>query len=92
MVGNVLAIDGVTLSFGGLNALSGVSLSVRDGMIHGVIGPNGAGKTTLARILVGLEKADSGNIKYFGLPFKEKFGLLKKTFSIVFLTEILLAF
>ena len=42
-----LAISNVTLSFGGLNALSGVSLDIQPGLITSIIGPNGAGKTSL---------------------------------------------
>ncbi|GGL49495.1 ABC transporter ATP-binding protein [Sporolactobacillus putidus] len=45
--------------------LDDVSLTLREGEIYGLIGPSGAGKTTLVRILLGLEKADSGNVELF---------------------------
>lgn len=64
---NVLAIDGVTLSFGGLNALTGLSLSVREGTIHGVIGPNGAGKTSLLNCIGGFYRPQRGAIRFLGV-------------------------
>lgn len=45
--------------------LDDVSLTLREGEIYGLIGPSGAGKTTLVKILLGLEKADSGNVGLF---------------------------
>ena len=55
-------LSDVSLSFGRRRALSDVSLSLHRGEIVTVIGPNGAGKTTLLRIVLGLEKADSGTV------------------------------
>jgi branched-chain amino acid transport system ATP-binding protein len=49
--------------FGGLAAISGVSLSVRRGEIFGLIGPNGAGKTTLVNCLTGFQKPTAGRIR-----------------------------
>lgn len=45
--------------------LDDVSLTLNEGEIYGLIGPSGAGKTTLVRILLGLEKADSGDVELF---------------------------
>jgi branched-chain amino acid transport system ATP-binding protein len=59
-----LAISNVTLSFGGLNALSGVSLDIQPGLITSIIGPNGAGKTSLLNCISGFYHPSSGDIYY----------------------------
>jgi ABC-type branched-subunit amino acid transport system ATPase component len=59
-----LAIEGVTVRFGGLTALSEVSLTVEPGSIHAVIGPNGAGKSTLLNVLTGVYRASAGQVRY----------------------------
>ena len=59
-----LAISNVTLSFGGLNALSGVSLDIQPGLITSIIGPNGAGKTSLLNCISGFYHPSSGDIFY----------------------------
>jgi branched-chain amino acid transport system ATP-binding protein len=62
----VLAVDQVSVSFGGVAALTDVSLSLREGEIVGVIGPNGAGKTTLLNVICGLTLPDSGSVRLGG--------------------------
>jgi len=52
--------------FGGLTALSGVSLSIHRGEIYGLIGPNGAGKTTLFNVITGVYVPDSGSFLFDG--------------------------
>jgi branched-chain amino acid transport system ATP-binding protein len=59
-----LAISDVTLSFGGLKALSNVSLDIEPGLITSIIGPNGAGKTSLLNCISGFYHPSSGNIYY----------------------------
>jgi branched-chain amino acid transport system ATP-binding protein len=59
-----LTVSDVTLSFGGLNALSKVRLSIEPGLITSVIGPNGAGKTSLLNCISGFYHPSSGDIRY----------------------------
>ncbi|UCD83148.1 MAG: ABC transporter ATP-binding protein [Desulfobacterales bacterium] len=54
------------MSFGKVNALSGISLTVRKGEIHSVIGPNGAGKTVMMNCINGLYHPQKGSIHYKG--------------------------
>jgi branched-chain amino acid transport system ATP-binding protein len=61
-----LALDQVTMRFGGLTAVNNVSLEVRQGEIHGLIGPNGSGKTTILNVLSGFYKPTSGTITLDG--------------------------
>lgn len=61
---NLLKVEGVTKSFGGLQALSGCSLSVEKGSIAGLIGPNGSGKTTLFNVITGYVKPDAGTVTF----------------------------
>ena len=59
----LLSVSKVSKAFGGLQALSDISLTVNAGEIFGLIGPNGAGKTTLFNTLTGLYRIDSGEIR-----------------------------
>ena len=61
-----LRIDNVQLSFGGVSALDGVSVDVKDNEIFAVIGPNGAGKTALLNCINGFYKPQSGEIYFDG--------------------------
>lgn len=63
---NSIEINKLTKSFGRQKALDGVDLSVNEGEIYGFIGPNGAGKSTTIRILLGMLRKDSGNVKLLG--------------------------
>lgn len=58
----ILRIENVTQRFGGLVALSGINLEVKQGKIVGIIGPNGAGKTTLFNVVTGIYKPTEGKI------------------------------
>jgi ABC-type branched-subunit amino acid transport system ATPase component len=62
----LLALDGVTRTFGGLVAVDHVSFTVAQGQIYGLIGPNGAGKTTLINVISGLLPPTSGAILFRG--------------------------
>lgn len=61
-----LTVRNLTLSFGGLNALSNVSLDIAPGQITSIIGPNGAGKTSLLNCVSGFYRADNGSIRFEG--------------------------
>jgi branched-chain amino acid transport system ATP-binding protein len=62
----LLQVEGVSLAFGGIKALRGVSLSARQGGITAVIGPNGAGKTSLFNTISGFYKPQEGRIRFEG--------------------------
>jgi branched-chain amino acid transport system permease protein len=59
------AVD-VSRDFGGVHAVSGVTLEVRRGTLTGLIGPNGAGKSTLLALLAGTDKVSAGHVMYRG--------------------------
>jgi branched-chain amino acid transport system ATP-binding protein len=64
--GAVLTLDGVDVRFGGINALSSVSLSVPERAVLGLIGPNGAGKTTLFDVISGVRTPNEGRVWFCG--------------------------
>jgi len=65
----LLAAEGLTKNYPGVEALAGVNLRVRRGEVHALVGENGAGKSTLAKILSGLIRPDAGEIAFRGTPF-----------------------
>jgi branched-chain amino acid transport system ATP-binding protein len=62
----VLKLDRVSLSFGGLQALSDLELHVDPGEVVSVIGPNGAGKTTVFNVITGMYRPSSGDVRFAG--------------------------
>jgi branched-chain amino acid transport system permease protein len=66
--GSSLVINDLSIAFGGVRALHGVSLTVEPGTVHAVIGPNGAGKTTLINVVTGVVRPDNGHIALDGTP------------------------
>ena len=87
-MGEILRIEDVRKSFGGLVALDGVDLSLDEGRIYILIGPNGSGKTTLVNVVTGVYRPDSGRVVFngrdiTGLPPHEVYRLgLVRTFQI----------
>ncbi|RSN44222.1 ABC transporter ATP-binding protein [Amycolatopsis sp. WAC 04197] len=63
-------MSGVSVTFGGLVALSDVSLTVAPGRVLGVIGPNGAGKTTLFNVACGFVRPDTGTLSWRGTELR----------------------
>ena len=61
---NILKINGLTKTFGGLTAVSDCSLKVKKGSITGIIGPNGSGKTTLFNLIAGNLKTSGGTVMF----------------------------
>ena len=81
----MIEVDDVRKQFGQIKALGGVSFAARDGQITALLGPNGAGKTTLLRLLVGLLKRDTGQIRIDGVdPEKDPMSVRR---NIGFLTD-----
>ncbi len=62
----VISVGGLRKAFGSSTALDGLDLEVDAGQVHGFLGPNGAGKSTTIRILLGLVRADAGEVALLG--------------------------
>jgi branched-chain amino acid transport system ATP-binding protein len=77
--GKLLELDDVTLRFGGVTALDGVSFHINTGEILGLIGPNGAGKTTCFNVMTGVYQPTSGGVSFLGRPLgtHKKFAITK---------------
>ena len=65
--GVLARLHGVSKSYGALRALDNIDLSLHQGELLALLGPNGAGKTTAIRLLLGLIRADAGQVSLFGL-------------------------
>jgi ABC-2 type transport system ATP-binding protein len=63
----IVAVKGLTKTYGATIAVDDVSFDVQEGEIFGMVGPNGAGKTTTIEIIEGLRKADQGTVRVLGL-------------------------
>jgi branched-chain amino acid transport system ATP-binding protein len=72
MTNNVLALENVTIKFGGVTALNDVSFHIKEKEILGLIGPNGAGKTTVFNVITGVYQVTSGDINFLGKSLKNK--------------------
>ncbi|HZW44543.1 MAG TPA: ABC transporter ATP-binding protein [Dermatophilaceae bacterium] len=63
---SAISASGLVKSYGRTRALDGLDLEVAAGEVHGFLGPNGAGKTTTIRVLLGLLRADAGDVALLG--------------------------
>ena len=63
---SAIVVSGLHKSFGSTRALDGLDLDVATGEVHGFLGPNGAGKSTTLRVLLGLLRADAGEVPLLG--------------------------
>jgi ABC-2 type transport system ATP-binding protein len=61
-----ISVTGLVKTFGSTRALDGLDLEVTPGEVHGFLGPNGAGKSTAIRVLLGLLRADAGDLRVLG--------------------------
>jgi len=61
--GSHIAIRGIHKSFGSLEALKGIDMDIRPGIIYGLLGPSGCGKTTLINIMAGILDASAGEVR-----------------------------
>jgi branched-chain amino acid transport system ATP-binding protein len=87
-VGDVLlSVEGVSLSFGGVTAVSDVSFDIRKGEIRAIIGPNGAGKTSMLNVINGFYQPQQGRITFKGetrskmRPYEAARGGIARTFQ-----------
>jgi len=98
----LLRTEGITKSYGGVQALDGCVLEVAEGSVTGLIGPNGSGKTTLFNVITGYAKADAGEVylngrritnaapdKVFGLGIGRTFQLTRIFPSLTVLENML---
>ena len=83
----LLSVDDVSLSFGGIKAVTGVSFDIRKGEIRAIIGPNGAGKTSMLNVINGFYHPQRGRITFKGetrsrmRPYEAARGGIARTFQ-----------
>ena len=67
----ILSVEGVSLSFGGVKALQGISFDVREHEVRAIIGPNGAGKSSMLNVINGVYHPQQGTIRLHGREFHD---------------------
>jgi branched-chain amino acid transport system ATP-binding protein len=89
----LLEADGITKSFGGLQALDGVDFRIHEGELVSIVGPNGSGKTTLFNVITGFHKPTKGTVKFKGngieglSPYKIARAGIGRTFQVTALFD-----
>jgi branched-chain amino acid transport system ATP-binding protein len=84
---SLLSVENVSLSFGGVKAISDVSFDIRKGEVRAIIGPNGAGKTSMLNVINGFYQPQAGRITFKGLtrskmrPYDAAHGGIARTFQ-----------
>ncbi len=78
----MISIDGISKSFGKVQAVDGFSMQAKDGEITGLLGPNGAGKTTALRCIYGLTQPDAGSIEVGGLQVADNLTEVRRSLGI----------
>ncbi len=82
-----LFFDSIVKSFGGTQALRGVSLHVNRGEIVALLGENGAGKSTLIKVLGGIHSPDSGQVSVDGIPYNHVAGKVSQKQAVAFIHQ-----
>jgi rhamnose transport system ATP-binding protein len=78
----LLDVTAITKAFAGVQALRGVTFSLRSGEVHALLGENGAGKSTLIKVITGAERADSGTLTMDGHPVLHNSPAVARTLGI----------
>jgi branched-chain amino acid transport system ATP-binding protein len=81
----MLKIAGLKVAYGGIQAVKGVDLEIREGELVTLIGANGAGKTTTMKAITGLQRWSDGDVEYLGKSIKgvPSYNLLKQGLAMV---------
>ena len=79
----MLKIDGIEKKFGYRKVLNGVALHLKEGTCSLLLGKNGAGKSTLLKIIWGLQRADSGQITFQGVPINDEKCQLRSAMGVI---------
>jgi ABC-2 type transport system ATP-binding protein len=80
---DAIVVDGLEKRYKGVQALAGVSFSVREGEVFGLLGPNGAGKSTTVRILATLSRMDAGRAEVAGHDVRRQAGAVRRSIGYV---------
>lgn len=80
---DAISVRGVSKSYGELEALKNIDISIKQGEFFGLLGPNGAGKSTLISALAGLIKVDTGQLSILGADVKSDFRNARRNLGVV---------